>query len=207
VLALDGRAERCKLGVLSRAQLQRETSPRARDLHHLGRFSKPIGLAWARDADAREAVLAAQLSSLCVLAPLALAELGDERSPESVVRAVYCLSYRAEPRVPEPRKVEAILAADRDYTRALGELLVRAFDRPPLPAPGEVAARIARARRRELWRWPLYLATFDGWLDYATAKLERHTGAALVLSPRQRRHPLVYGWPALFSLWRRGLLA
>jgi hypothetical protein len=207
VLELGGARERCKVSVLSRAQLARETSARARDLHHLGRFSKPIGLAWTRDAAARAAVLAAQLSSLQVLTPLALAELGDERAPESVVRAIYRLSYRAEPRVPEPRKVEAILAADPDYTRVLGELLVRAFAAAPLPPREQVAARIARARRRELVRWPIYLATFDGWLDYAMAKLERHTGAGLVLSPRQRRYPLVYGWPALLSLWRRGLLA
>lgn len=74
----------------------------------------------------------------------------------------------------------------------------------------------ARRRARRSWRWrrPLakavYLAglfksafTFGDWLPYALWKLERHTGTRIELSERQRRHPLVWGWPLVFRVFRQ----
>jgi hypothetical protein len=49
-------------------------------------------------------------------------------------------------------------------------------------------------------------ATFGDWLPYALWKVERHTGIAIELSERQRRHPLIFGWPVIYRLFRqRGL--
>ena len=42
--------------------------------------------------------------------------------------------------------------------------------------------------------------TFGDWLPYALWKLERHTGARPELTERQRRHPLVFGWPVILRL-------
>ncbi len=48
--------------------------------------------------------------------------------------------------------------------------------------------------------------TFGDWLPYALWKLERHTGREIQLTPSQRRHPLLLGWPVLLRLLReRGL--
>jgi hypothetical protein len=48
--------------------------------------------------------------------------------------------------------------------------------------------------------------TFQGWLPYAVWKLERHSGAKIALSERQRRRPLIYAWPVIFRLLRDGVL-
>ena len=55
-------------------------------------------------------------------------------------------------------------------------------------------------------RWLKALATFEGGLDYAIWKLERHSGVKVTLSERQRRWPWLYLWGELFRLYRSGAL-
>jgi len=45
--------------------------------------------------------------------------------------------------------------------------------------------------------------TFGDWLPYAIWKLNRHTGVRIEPTDRQRRHPLVYGWPVILRLLRQ----
>jgi len=41
-------------------------------------------------------------------------------------------------------------------------------------------------------------------VPYILWKLERHTGRPIEVTERQRRHPLLFGWPVLARLlWRR----
>ncbi len=44
--------------------------------------------------------------------------------------------------------------------------------------------------------------TFGDWLPYALWKLNRHSGVTIDVTERQRRHPLIFGWPVLFKLIR-----
>ena len=44
--------------------------------------------------------------------------------------------------------------------------------------------------------------TFGDWLPYALWKLNRHSGVTIELTERQRRHPLIFGWPAILKLIR-----
>ena len=48
--------------------------------------------------------------------------------------------------------------------------------------------------------------TFDDWLPYVLWKLGRHSGVWVELSERQRRYPLLFGWPVLFKLLRQRAL-
>lgn len=218
---LDGAqaVEHAKLCVVSTAQLLRETSPRASDLHHLGRLSKRVALIHARDADAARLVARARRSALETLTPYVLALLGERFGRDDFLRALLAISYQGEARVVEPGKVEQLFDADREHYRAVAHFLLDqrpgvlpiAGDRYLQARPSFVARRAAfalihRSRLRSLLRWPKSLLTFDGWLDYALHKIERHTGRVLPLSERQRRHPLVYGWPTLLALRREGLL-
>ena len=72
-----------------------------------------------------------------------------------------------------------------------------------------------RSRRRSQVQWrtrkavakALYFprllksaATFGDWLPYALWKLKRHTGVEIEPTERQKRHPLIWGWPVLFRL-------
>ena len=46
--------------------------------------------------------------------------------------------------------------------------------------------------------------TFDGALDYLLWKIKRHSGVYIEPTERQRRFPLVFAWPLLWRLYRRG---
>lgn len=89
-------------------------------------------------------------------------------------------------------------------------------------ASGSLEVRMDPVRRLAIvrrWRWTAALAksvyllrlvksafTFGDWLPYAIWKLGRHSGVYVELTERQRRHPLVWGWPVLFRLLRRQTL-
>ena len=45
--------------------------------------------------------------------------------------------------------------------------------------------------------------TFGDWVPYVLWKLERHTGRRIEPSERQRRHPLIFGWPIILPLLLR----
>ncbi len=46
--------------------------------------------------------------------------------------------------------------------------------------------------------------TFDGAVDYAAWKIERHSGITPKLSPWQRRHPILASPALLWRLYRQG---
>src|SRR5690606_34136380 len=46
--------------------------------------------------------------------------------------------------------------------------------------------------------------TFNGGLDYAVAKIERHSGVKIELTEKERRHPLLTGARLFFNVRKRG---
>ena len=85
-----------------------------------------------------------------------------------------------------------------------------------------LAPKISKAERADAKRaWktrarlakPLNMArlakaafTFSGGVDYIAWKIERHSGHKIDVTPFQRRHPLLSAGPALWRLWRKGVL-
>jgi hypothetical protein len=51
-------------------------------------------------------------------------------------------------------------------------------------------------------RWAKYIVTFDDWLEYILRKARRHSGQDIVLTPRERRLPLVFLWPRVIRYLR-----
>lgn len=206
-----------KISVTSEAQIGRHCGIGAPDLHHLGRLSKRVALVWSRDEASRQLVVDAQESALLALARLVRPRLGEEVDVDEFMTTLLRLSYEAEVRIAEHGKAEALFQVEREHYRAVGrELLVRlgavAGSRAPqrrLPPitipPAQVQRTLRRSRRRAVLRWPKYICTYDGWVDYVMAKLAR-TGDRLSLTPRQRRHPLLFGIPVLWRLGRDGRL-
>jgi hypothetical protein len=95
----------------------------------------------------------------------------------------------------------------RDLARA-GELREEgpgtyALARPvPAAERRRLTAYFAWSRVRATTRWAKHVVTFEGWLDYLLRKAERHTGQEIVLTPRERRLPLVFLWPRVFRYLR-----
>ena len=48
--------------------------------------------------------------------------------------------------------------------------------------------------------------TFENGVDYALWKIERHSGISITPTDRQRKYPLLFGWPLVWKLWRKGAL-
>jgi hypothetical protein len=201
-----------KLSIATAEQVVSQCTTVAKDLHLAGRLSKRVALLWARDAASRSLIVDAQLAALRTLAPLALARIGRRVALDRFIDALLRLSYESEVRIIEPTKVAALFDAEREHYRAVAQaLLLEAGARldatsselivpeRAIAPPAILRRRLGRSRRRALLRWPKYLVTYDGWLDYLTKKLAR-AGTPVALSEWQRRMPLLLALPVLYRL-------
>lgn len=213
----EGLTHRYKLCVISTADLKHETSERAGDLHHLGRFSKHMSVIAYRDEASLRRVVNCCISALRVMSSFALVRLGQRFTLDDFALALLGLSYVAETRVTEAGKVAAIFHGEHEYYGQVFHCLLSELGlthdggawlqpRASLAQKRQLERLLARSRRRERLRWPKYIFTFDNWLDYLLDKLERHHGIRLELTERQRRWPLIFAWGKYFELRRRGIV-
>ncbi|MDZ7754567.1 MAG: hypothetical protein U5S82_23680 [Gammaproteobacteria bacterium] len=214
---------RVKYGVLSLADLERGVG---RWFHSYlwGRFAQPVRLANARDGAAHARLENALTTAVrtfithtapCVESPF---EAG------TLWRVGLELSYAAELR-PEDRgraarlaELEAAACAARTAAAAAGPapLLVAVGEGVYRQGPGTTLSRRGCRRRWWLRRWQgrlLSLArlikaafTFQGGVDYAAWKVERHTGMAVPVTAAMRRHPVVFGLRTVWRLLRARVL-
>ena len=204
-----------KLCVATCAQLATQTSARAKDLHLAGRLSKRVALVWSRDEAARQQIVGAQADALKMMARLVMNRFQGSVGVDDFMLALLGLSYESEIRILEPGKIQALFAVEREHYRAVGRALLASLGATALDgegtrfqfpvgggAPAEETRRLLRrSRRRAYLRWPKYLATYDGWLDYLLAKLAR-SGHPVALTERQRRHPFIFALPVLYRMYR-----
>ncbi len=172
-------------------------------------------LVWSRDPEARQRIVDAQRAALKTMAGLTLGRFDGPIALDDFLLALLGLSYESEVRIVEPGKVAALLDVEREHYRAVGRALLGALGATPLDAsadrfepppragaaPGELRRFLRRSRRRAYLRWPKYLVTYDGWLDYLLQKLAR-SGTPVSLTERQRRHPLIFALPILYQMMR-----
>jgi len=222
---------RGKVAILSQDDFARGTGPKSRRPGTWARFCQPVALAFARDAESRRFV-AQHVAEAVRTAVRRILPLLPERNGESEVAPAefwpraFRETYSMEMRTESEATIRSLYEADRErYDAALAAAL------RDLARAGEISvredaggfhvrmdpARRRRARRRWRLRRPVvklvYLVglgksafTFGDWLPYVRWKVERHTGRPVEMSERQRRHPLLFGWPVLFRLlWERRL--
>lgn len=186
------------------------------------RFCQPSLAAWVRDEAAREALVEtcvqAILTAVGTLAPL----LEGPTTSEAFWQRAFAETYEREMRPESPKKIRALYEGDPPrYDQVLRAALAE------LEARGELGVRWSgerfevtlpadqRAQRQRAWRRRRPLAklvyvgqllktafTFGDWLPYAAWKVERHTGKPVLYSERQRKYPLIFGWPILFRVLR-----
>lgn len=224
-------ALRCKYAVMSLRDFTRAAQPESLLPTVWARFSQPAGLAWVRDRTTRQALVRVRAACVRSMVQRGLTALPEHDGrvrfdAAELWRAAVAATRRAEWRV-EPRgRAREIVAADPlRYERASETALEalasdgllrferhgagftvhadpaalrrtrRRFDRRRLPAKGLYAVQLVKTA-----------FTFGDWVPYALWKIERHTGERVELSPRQRRHPLLFAWPAVAGLLRRRVL-
>ena len=201
-----------KYAVLSEEDFERECSERSDTVSVWARFSQPSRLVWAADEAARERVV----DAVALAAPTLLsetlplhAEAAGEQDELGLWRFAYSLTYGAEIRAERRDRSASVVNADPErYRRFTGPALAS--------LPGTLrTADTARRRWRRLRRngkllTVLRLAkasfTFAGGVDYLTWKINRHSGAGIVLRPWQRRWPLLAAITLLPRLLKRGAI-
>jgi hypothetical protein len=219
---------RAKYAVISSRDFERATAPKALRTSIWARFCQPAALVYARDEAARQALLRAAASSVLTALqqglPLLPAE-GEilrfrfEEFWQNTLRETYSVEMRTE----AAETIHGVyLAAPERFDRAATSGLDALAERGWLSwrSEGDLAAvSLSEAYRRRAARaWALrkplrkavYMigllksaATFGDWLPYVLWKLERHTGTRIELSDRQRRRPLIWGWPVLWRVLRQ----
>jgi len=212
---------RCKYAVLSTAQLHAGTA-RWFQSAIWGRFAQPIAIVFARSDKARTGVQAACGQAVVTLLNRTLPALKDGMAPARAFAQALALSYASELRVESSTRSQSLVEQDQhEYARRI---------RTALPMLGLTAQRqdsdgclhwqpSDQSRTKRLWalrrvvgKW-LSVArllkacfTFTDAVDYAAFKIERHTGVSIPVNERMRRHPLLFGWFALWRVYRQRLL-
>jgi hypothetical protein len=192
------------------------------------RFCQPAIAVWTRDAAAREALVTSVVRSVRTavqrILPLLPDENGAQRfSARAFWRALFRETYAAEMRPENDATIDGLYDAAPDHYAGMlsagleslaDDGLLRAHREGELLIVNHAAGRLRGARWARHLRRPAakLLAvvqllksafTFGDWLPYALWKLERHTGTRLEPTPRQRRHPFLFGWPLIVRVLSR----
>lgn len=186
-----------KYAVLSEADFARLCGQGADNVSVWARFAQPSRLVWAADETAKvratDAVAQAAPTLLALAAPcVAQAEQGDWRA---VFGAGFAHTYRAELRAERQGRSVSILDADPGRYRAMFEAAQADGVLAQAGEKGRYEARWRRLQRRGKWLSVARLIkasfTFAGGIDYLAWKINRHAGTSIVITPWQRRHPLM----------------
>jgi hypothetical protein len=205
----DG-TRRAKVAVIStRAFLRGMT---AFPSHLWGRFAQPVAIAYVRDGNASRLLN----DALCAAVRTFIAETLPLMDGAFTARDLWlrglteCYGAELRPELSRaPALVDGALAHYEAVTVAvLGQPASHGLYPAPPSDPQRAAERWARRRRwgktTNLLRLMKAAFTFKGGLDYAVAKIARHTGVVVEISDNDRRHPLLAGIRVFLEARRRG---
>jgi hypothetical protein len=215
------RALRGKYNVISRADLARECGGRMRDVYNAGRLTKLVWLAWMRDEAVGDEIVGRLVEAHTALTAVVLALLPDRCRRQDFSLELLALSYRGEARLEGWERVRLLYEAHREHYEAVHAVLLEAFAAATglldltggdeirrVPGAAWLAAAhaaqrlVGRSRRRGYLRWPRIVLTEPNLLDLAVNEAERKAGVQIRVTPRLRRHPLLYGLPEFLRVLR-----
>lgn len=205
----DAGPVRAKYAVLSLRDFRRGTSSAWFHPYLWGRFAQPCRVDQVRDPETGDLIVECLANAARTLFAQSRPLLDPDLPPTDQWARALAMSYATELRPESEDRSRALVEADRDHYAAAW----RALDTGSPPPPAAVRrARAAWAIRRRtgkamsVLRWLKALATFEGGIDYAVWKLERHSGVRVEVPDRVRRRPWLYVWPELLRLYRQGVL-
>jgi hypothetical protein len=219
----SGATLRCKYAVISMADFEAGTSGWFHP-YLWARFAQPVRLLFARDERSAEDVARSLASAVITFLSETLPAAGPGPLDAAALwQNALELTYGAELRPEAPGQAHFLAQEQREHAQRLlaaaapalpDRLRARPDGRWDIEAPARLGRQQARRWRLRRWqgkllsilRWLKGAATFRGGIDYAAWKIERHTGVRIEVTDRLRRYPLVYGWPLLWRLLRRGTL-
>ncbi|MEJ8567140.1 hypothetical protein [Elongatibacter sediminis] len=211
---------RAKYALLTLGRFERAMR---RDFHPYfwARFAQPCGLVYCRDDATRERVTRALATAGRHFVRRVVPRLPAVFTPRELALTGLGLTYGCELRSEGPGRAAGLYQHDEAWYGSLTAALsgtglgYGAADRE-----NHYRNHSGEGRRRLSWvGWQVCrilgkfksalrllkaALTFDGGLDYILWKIARHSGHYIEPTERQRRHPLLFGWPLLWRLYRRG---
>ncbi|MEM9439659.1 MAG: hypothetical protein AAGA73_04365 [Pseudomonadota bacterium] len=212
--AWQGHVVRAKYAVVSRDQFVKGTSSAALHPSLWARFSQPVVMLYGRDGDARITVTQAIGEAIKTMLRTSAPLVTSPASPKDLWQEALRQTYRAELRPESSERAATIYRADAArYDEMARHTFSGQLNRDGLIAHQATADDIGRAQRywrvRRLIGKPLSvlrltksLFTFQGGVDYALWKVERHTGVRVPLSSFERRHPILNAPRLLWRVYR-----
>jgi hypothetical protein len=214
---------RCKYAVLTVKQFIRAARGGSFTPHIWARFAQPYRIAHADSEALRQSLVGASKESVLCLHRRVF-HLLDTATPRECWKAGLRTTYADELRSEPESRVDALFDAN---AQAFSERTVQAVAALP-----KLAERVSEDRVRSRvprWRRGCYRAallarrpfmklvvfarlvkagfTFQGGLEYAQWKVERHSGIRVELGDFHRRHPILGGLILFWRVIRRGGLA
>ena len=231
----DGtQAVRAKYAVIAIDDFEYATTPSGIPAIIWARFCQPVRLVFARNGEIFSRVVAAAtqaaLTFLSRAFPFFAHDYGEDGGQPFLGADLWHRgfreTYRTEFRTERPETIRALYEASPERYDEVARLGLRALEQQGVCRYQESNGRwqialppFQRRKRRVSWNLRVVLAkclyairlfktalTFDDWLPYVLWKLGRHTGVWVELTERQRRHPLIWGWPVVFRLLRQRAL-
>lgn len=215
-MPFEGRTLRAKVAVLSVNKFLRGTGPSAFTSALWARFAQPAAIIYARNAEIERRMTDALCQAITTTAVRAAALFTKDFSARDLWVRAFRETYAAELRPESAEK--GVELVERDLTRY--EAVTAAVFEAKKDAPG-VYVPVGDERKREqaLATWRLRRMcgktlnaarlikaafTFNGGLDYAVAKIERHSGVKIELTEKEKRSPLLTGLRLFFKVRKRG---
>lgn len=215
------RVVRAKYAVLSLGDLAHGVSTRAFEPYFWARFAQPCALIYAADEQVRRQIAAAVARAVVTFVKRGLPLVGPRFTARELWTATWRETYRTELRSERPGAVEALWCnAPERYQRAT-QLTVAALPyAAPIADPALLAVQLpARKRRLVGLVWALrrvhgksrFLVRilrnaliFEGGVDYALWKIQRHSGIETASAWREHRYPLLALGAHAWRLYRAG---
>ena len=225
-LVVSGGTLRVKYNVLSTADFRRGLSGRWWHSYLWGRFSQPVEMLWCRDDSVRASVDASLKQSIRTFLNRVLPNVAASGTVRELWTQGLYLSYSTELRSEGPGRAGELIDHSLNFYLAQTAAAAPGLRYPlqisgagetsryttSISASSRFACRWAWACRRvtgkflSVARLLKSMLTFEGGLDYAAWKLERHSGQSIEIPDRARRYPLIFVWPLLWRVYRRGML-
>ena len=194
-----------------------------RDFHSYfwARFAQPCGILYCRDEEVRGRVIEAICQSSKTFTRRVAPRLPENFDAKTLWAEGLSLTYQCEFRSEPPGHAEKLFGYWPDYYCAVTQTLARENLGFKVTETAEsfrnvcsVSARrwspvswwLRRVQGKALSTLRIFKAalTFDGALDYLLWKIQRHSGVYFQPSELQRKYPLIFAWPLLWRLWRKG---
>ncbi len=214
-----GRIMRAKYALMTVDQFVRGCRPTSSTSAIWARFAQPSRLVYGRDEGVRGRMIDACTTAVLTFIDASLALQGETFRREALWIVGFRYTYESELRSEKgDERAQSIVAADLQRYRKIGAVALGAhatamaddlYQNPLLPEvrrAGQVHWRRWRRMGKTLNLLRLIKAvfTFEGAVDYALWKIERHSGVKPTISAWERRHPILASPVLLWRFYREG---